>query len=540
MLQTTINGYTLTKLIGEGGMAKVYYGEPTLGRPVAVKVLNPEYLAREDTRQKFMREAKIMHQINHPNIVPLINFIEQHETIYIFMEYIDGFGLREYVHHHLNNQEIQKKLQLFCKILDAFIYAHQLGVIHRDIKPSNILVRKHDHEPIILDFGIAKIEDDIVATHTRTGVAIGTPIYMSPEQVKDSKHIDQRSDIYALGVVLWELVAGKPLFSQEELQLSDYEIKEKVVKQALPTLPLPNKQDANFLDILIAKATAKNPQQRYANCKEFKEAILAFGTYAATSEQEKTTISNSFDKTTINAQPTEKTQINPIAKNTPPPIADSPKEILKPTSNENKKSKTPIGYIIISAVVLLLIALTILFVVVPKKDPKTEQANADNTTNKVDTTTKQIPANNPPATQATPVQETTQPEVAKDNTNTTPVVLPSIDLKGTTWTWQEDNQRHKTIFLVNGTYEDYQSKQLVDDGRWKLTKKDAIDYLTYIREVPEGVQEIVYQVSKEGDNLKLEFLEERIGEEGYSKNIIRLKDKLKEDSGFQRVTILKP
>ena len=203
-----IGKYKILRLIGEGGMASVYEGEhEKLGTKAAIKVLNPILSANKQIHERFANEAKLMASLNHRNITKVIDYEETDTTMAIVMEFLEGEDLSDYIRRkgRVSDEECKG---LFAQILPAFGYAHKHGIIHRDIKPSNIYILK-DGTVKILDFGIAKIFGE-GNEMTQTGTQIGTPVYMSPEQVRAEKGIDKRSDIYSLGVTLYYALNGTP------------------------------------------------------------------------------------------------------------------------------------------------------------------------------------------------------------------------------------------------------------------------------------------------------------------------------------------
>jgi serine/threonine protein kinase len=255
-----VNKYEIISELGRGGMSIVYLAEHrTLHNKVAIKLLNKELLENDNIRKRFLAEARNMARMSHPNIIKVTDLIEESDTVAFVMEYIDCLTLREYIESKikLDDEEIE---HLFKQILDAVGYVHSQSLIHRDIKPSNVLVDKQGKIKL-MDFGIAKEMDADAAeyTLTRTSVQMGTPMYMSPEQVKSSKHVTYQTDIYSLGVVLWQMVSGKKPYSQSELSI--LEIQYKIIKEPLPLLNC-------VWDSFIQQATEKIPELRYANIGE--------------------------------------------------------------------------------------------------------------------------------------------------------------------------------------------------------------------------------------------------------------------------------
>jgi len=259
-----ILNYRIIRQIGSGGMATVYEAIHTkLDTKVAIKVLDPLLAANKSIRQRFIQEAKIMASLTHDGITKVIDFDDEGEHLAIVMEYLNGKTLDEYVKQKGQLNEEQAK-SLFIPALDAFAYAHKKGIVHRDVKPSNIFITT-EGKVKIMDFGIAKLVEDGSKMLTQTGTQMGTPTYMSPEQVHDSKHIDHRTDIYSLGVTLWFMLAGKPPYDADKN--SSFDIFMKINSEPLPKL------SNNSLFKSILKATEKDKDNRFSNCEEFVSNI---------------------------------------------------------------------------------------------------------------------------------------------------------------------------------------------------------------------------------------------------------------------------
>ena len=264
MINTTIGNYKITRLIGEGGMACVYEGEhKMLGTKVAIKVLNPILSANTQIKERFRNEAKLMASLDHPNITKVIDFEEKPQQISIVMEFLNGEDLNQIIKRKgpLSEKEI---IDIFSQTLSAFQYAHQKGIVHRDIKPSNIFILPNGVVKI-LDFGIAKLfgNDNEI---TQTGTLMGTPVYMSPEQVKADKSIDHRSDIYSLGVTMYFAVNGKAPYNS--VTDSQFDIFNKIVYETLPEFTIKNKFEG-----LILKACEKNSENRFQSCLEYLNTL---------------------------------------------------------------------------------------------------------------------------------------------------------------------------------------------------------------------------------------------------------------------------
>jgi uncharacterized protein (TIGR02145 family) len=259
MLNQQIGPYRITHLLGEGGMAQVYLAEKgNLGKKVALKVLKREFLYNNHIRGRFLAEAKNMIQLNHPNIVGVQDLIDEPDFVAIELEYIEGETLKQYLERKgaLPDTEIERLIE---QMWSAVSYIHQKGFVHRDIKPSNFMLTSSGVIKLT-DFGIAKNMDGTNSdyTGTGTGMVLGTPKYMSPEQVRNTKDVNAQSDIYSLGVVLWEMITGRvPYDINTE---STFDVFEKIVRQPLA-------KTGSKWDAVIEKATMKKSTERTLDLK---------------------------------------------------------------------------------------------------------------------------------------------------------------------------------------------------------------------------------------------------------------------------------
>jgi eukaryotic-like serine/threonine-protein kinase len=204
--------YELDCEIGRGGMGVVYRAKDRrLKRTVAIKVLPPELAFRSEIKTRFLREAETAAQLNHPNIVDIYAVDEAEGIVFFVMAYITGDNLAKRLHDHgtLSVDETRRTLR---DVADALAYAHERGVVHRDIKPDNILIDGQSGRPMVTDFGIARAISEGNSRLTATGIAIGTPTYMSPEQAAGEREIDGRSDLYSLGILGYQMLTGEPPF----------------------------------------------------------------------------------------------------------------------------------------------------------------------------------------------------------------------------------------------------------------------------------------------------------------------------------------
>ena len=258
MIYTQIQNYKILSLLGEGGMATVYLAEHNLlGNQTAFKLLNKEFVYNENIRKRFLAEARSMARMSHPNIIKVTDLIDEGETVAFVMEYVEGETLKEFIERKgkLSDDDIKS---IFSQMLDAVGYVHKQNLVHRDIKPSNFMVDP-EGKVKLMDFGIAKNTDANAAeyTQTGTGVQMGTPMYMSPEQVRNTKEVTFASDIYSLGVVLWQMVTGEKPYDTKTL--STFELQLKIVQDELP-------QSNSRWDAIIGRATSKKIEERFESC----------------------------------------------------------------------------------------------------------------------------------------------------------------------------------------------------------------------------------------------------------------------------------
>jgi serine/threonine protein kinase len=256
--------YRIIEQIGRGGMATVYKAyEPALDRYVAIKVL-PQYFAHDpDFTARFEREAKAVARLNHPNILPIYSFGQGAGLNYIAMRYVEVGTLKEMLGQPLDLETAADVLGQIGRALD---YAHRRGIVHRDVKPTNVLMAEGKWA-LLTDFGLARMVESSVQL-TKTGVGVGTPAYMSPEQGQGIK-VDARTDIYSLGVMLYEMLTGKVPYEAETPMAV-------VLKHITAPLPLPrevNPELPEAVERVILKAMAKAPEDRYQTAGEMVEAL---------------------------------------------------------------------------------------------------------------------------------------------------------------------------------------------------------------------------------------------------------------------------
>jgi serine/threonine-protein kinase len=261
--------YEVDKELGKGAMGVVYLGkDPKIGRTVAIKTmaLAAEFEGDElqEAKERFFREAETAGRLTHPNIVTIYDAGAEHDLAYIAMEFLKGKDLVPYVKQP-NLLPPDRVLSIVERVADALGYAHSLNVVHRDIKPANIMYEPESDVAKVTDFGIARVTD---SSKTKTGMVLGTPSYMSPEQLAGKK-IDGRSDLFSLGVTLFQMLCGRLPFEGESMTQLMFAIASNPhphIREINPALP-------PWIDEIIDRALAKDVTKRYQTGAEFAEAI---------------------------------------------------------------------------------------------------------------------------------------------------------------------------------------------------------------------------------------------------------------------------
>jgi predicted Ser/Thr protein kinase len=257
--------YTIVEKIGEGGMAVVYKGyQESLNRYVAVKVLRGELARDQQFIARFRREALASGRLNHPNILHVYDAGVAHGVYYIVMDYARGGSLKELIVRGPLDPE--RAISITAQVADALDYAHRQGLVHRDVKPTNILLTS-EGRPLLGDFGIAKVLHE-TSKLTRTGTSIGTPDYMAPEQIQ-GEEVDGRTDLYALGIVLYEMLTGRVPFLANTPAALLY----KHVNEPPPPLRSLGVDAPGWLQAVLDKALAKRPQDRFQRGSRLAQAL---------------------------------------------------------------------------------------------------------------------------------------------------------------------------------------------------------------------------------------------------------------------------
>ncbi|HEY7356565.1 MAG TPA: protein kinase, partial [Ktedonobacterales bacterium] len=262
---TRLGDYELIEQIGSGGMAEVYRARQltAFGREVALKVIRSGFSKQQEFRERFLREAQAISRLSHPNILPLIEFREEGQTLYLVMPLVREGTLRDLIKQHNGPLAPEEALPLFTQLCSAVHYAHSQGIIHRDIKPQNVLLQQHTHV-LLADFGIARDRNE--KTITATGAGVGSAEYMAPEQAMGQA--DPRSDIYSLGIVLYQMLTGVvPYSGSTPLQV--------LVKHTTAPLPDPRALTPGLppgIVQVLQTALAKAPDERFQSAQALARA----------------------------------------------------------------------------------------------------------------------------------------------------------------------------------------------------------------------------------------------------------------------------
>jgi serine/threonine protein kinase/uncharacterized protein YraI len=266
MIGTRLGSYEIIEEIGKGGMATVFRAfQPSIGRYVAIKIIHRAIAADSTALERFQREARLIARLEHPHLLPVYDYDGAHDPPYIVMRYLEGGTLKEVLDH--GRLPLGDVNHIMRQVSSALDYAHRQTVVHRDIKPSNIMIDPEGNA-FLMDFGIARLTGSNEGL-TQTGFAVGTPGYMAPEQGMGMANIDHRADIYALGVMVFQMVTGQmPYTAETPLAVVMKHINDPVpsVRHYDPVLP-------EILDDAIARAMAKKPEARYSTATDFADDI---------------------------------------------------------------------------------------------------------------------------------------------------------------------------------------------------------------------------------------------------------------------------
>ena len=265
----SLGRYQIQGVLGKGAMGLVYDAiDPNLGRRVAIKTILTRKLDAEAAHMiavHFEREVHAVARLNHPNIVQVYDFGAEGELAYIVMEFIQGRELKDYFDAN-ERFELKKAFRIMIELLDALEFAHEAGIVHRDIKPANVMIDAAGHAKLT-DFGVARVADPgDQAEATRAGALVGTPSYMSPEQIQGQK-VDRRTDIFSAGIIFYQFLTGKKPFEGTQFVLQ-----QKIVLED-PVWPSAIVQVPPEFDRVVARALAKDVEQRYQSARSFADAL---------------------------------------------------------------------------------------------------------------------------------------------------------------------------------------------------------------------------------------------------------------------------
>ncbi len=250
-----IGQYEVIRKIGEGGLAEIFLAsQKSLDRYVAIKVLHPRVSKNQELVRRFERESLTLAKLSHPNIVHVIDRGTDNDRLFFVMQFVEGTDFAKVISS--DDWSRQKKLKIIVQVLKGLDYAHKNGIVHRDIKPANILIDLEENA-LIADFGISQFVEADAAGRTQTGMVLGSYAYMSPEQREDSSNVDLTTDIYAVGLMLYECLTGKRPMGRFKLP-----------SQLVDGLP-------DAYDHIVSKALQQNPEDRYQKAVEMKDDLLA-------------------------------------------------------------------------------------------------------------------------------------------------------------------------------------------------------------------------------------------------------------------------
>src|SRR3954468_958324 len=263
--------YTIERTIGSGAMGVVYEGvDPQLGRRVAIKTILKTQLdeaTAKDYSARFIREAKAVARLNHPNIVQVYDFGQEGNVAYLVMEFIKGKELKAFFDAN-ERFDLKEAVRIMCELCDALDFAHNAGIIHRDIKPANVMLDSQGRTKLT-DFGVARVQDsDKTVEKTQAGTIVGTPAYMSPEQIT-GVNIDKRSDLFSAGIILYQFLTGEKPFTGS----GAWTIAKKIIQEEPPLPSSLNNAITPIFDAVVNKALSKNPDTRFQSARDLGVAL---------------------------------------------------------------------------------------------------------------------------------------------------------------------------------------------------------------------------------------------------------------------------
>src|ERR687888_1197017 len=268
----TLGRYNIERTLGKGAMGVVYEGiDPRLGRRVAIKTILKSHLDEDTARDysmRFVREAQAVARLNHPNIVQVYDFGEEADIAYLVMEFIKGKELKTFFDAN-ERFDLKQAVRIMCELCDALDFAHNAGIIHRDIKPANVMLDAQARTKLT-DFGVARVTDSDKTSVERTqaGTMVGTPAYMSPEQIIGGQ-IDKRADAFSPRIILYQFLTGEKPFTGS----GAWTIAKKIIQEEPPLPSSVNNAVTPLFDAVVNRALAKNPDQRFQSARDLSVAL---------------------------------------------------------------------------------------------------------------------------------------------------------------------------------------------------------------------------------------------------------------------------
>src|SRR5437762_1843211 len=268
----TLGRYNIERTLGKGAMGVVYEGiDPRLGRRVAIKTILKSHLDEDTAKEysmRFVREAQAVARLNHPNIVQVYDFGEESDIAYLVMEFIKGKELKTFFDAN-ERFDLKEAVRIMGELCDALEFAHNAGIIHRDIKPANVMLDGQARTKLT-DFGVARVQDSDKTSVERTqaGTIVGTPAYMSPEQIR-GVNIDKRSDVFSAGIILYQFLTGEKPFTGS----GAWTIAKKILQEEPAAPSSLNNAITPLFDAVVNKALAKTPEQRFQSARELGRAL---------------------------------------------------------------------------------------------------------------------------------------------------------------------------------------------------------------------------------------------------------------------------
>lgn len=331
---TSLGKYKLVKRLGKGGMGEVFLGEDTkLGRKAAIKVLSKALAGREDFVARFYKEARAMARVTHDNAVSVYDVDQDQNIHYVAMEFIDGQSMQKWMDAK-GTLSVGDAIHVTLRCAEALQFAHGQNLIHRDIKPDNIMLTSKGKVKVA-DFGLAKATDEDLSM-TASGTGLGTPYYMAPEQARNAKHVDNRADIYALGVTLYYFLTGKLPFTGGST-VDVITAKEKGRFESARKL---NPHVPDRLDLMIAKMMDKDPERRFKDCGEVIQMLRGLGLESPSLSFIDGAIVVSPGPTSVSSsQPTR--IVSPSAAVTKPHSSSAPRTSSQDAAAQSRQASAP-------------------------------------------------------------------------------------------------------------------------------------------------------------------------------------------------------